>query len=628
MTHRFITPYTTKSVVIKASCLRSWLLVIFIALLCSTITAQASISQLFGSDNASSGSSDFLPVEEAFIFNGRVEGDQAFIDIAVTEGHYLYKHQFSFTPGIGIESLGKPDYPRGEDIYDPYYQKDLETYPADLIVQIPINYSGLVPEITIKFQGCAEAGLCYPPKKITIPLTVKAGTSSNSLEGSVTPDAYPSRADEPFYKNPLEHGLLLSLVLFILAGIGLSFTPCVLPMFPILSSLILGENVRNKGQILSLTMAYILSMSLTFAMAGTLTGLFGASLNLQAQLQSPWLLYPMAALFVVLALSMFGLYELQLPESFRSKFSGPNSQGGSISGAITMGVFSALVVSPCVSAPLAGVLVYISTTGNAMYGGLSLFALGLGMGIPLLVVAFGGRKLLPNAGNWMNSVRALFGVMLLGVSIWMLERVIPPALTLLLWGILLAGSAIFLGALRINPETSTDKIKQAAGIIVLVYGVCLIVGASMGNSNPLQPLERQNTQLNGIDNSTYAEKKIDLIKVNTVTEMNQLLTQSIRENRSAMVDFYADWCITCKVMERTVFPDPLVADSLKKMMLIKLDITENTLEHQQLMNQYNLFGPPALLFFNPQGQEVESIRTQGDISADQLKLKLDRLLSS
>ena len=600
-------------------------LIVFTTLMLSSIATHGGIDQLYGNDNISSGSPDFLPVEEAFFFNGRVVGDQALIDITVTEGHYLYKHQFSFTPGNDTQSLGEPAYPVGEEIYDPYYQKNLETYSTNLTVQIPIRYSGSVPEMTIKFQGCAKAGLCYPPATITIPLIVAATVTTDFVTRAETPANPIAETEESFYQNQLEQGLLLSLALFLLAGIGLSFTPCVLPMFPIMSSLILGESTRSKGRVLSLTTAYILSMSLTFAIAGTLTGLFGASLNLQAQLQSPWLLYPMAALFVLLALSMFGLYELQLPDSIRSKISSSGSKGGSISGAVTMGVFSALVVSPCVSAPLAGALVYISTTGDAIYGGLSLFALGLGMGIPLLLIALGGRQLLPRAGNWMNSVRSFFGVMLLGVSIWMLERVIPAPLILLLWGVLFIGCAVFLGALRFHAETAMEKTRQAAGIILLIYGICLIIGASMGNSHPLHPLQSSVLPVDGSVDQASREKNVNLIKVTSVTGMEQLLARSVRENRPAIVDFYADWCITCKVLERTVFPDPLVADELNKLTLVKLDITENTAEHQQLMDEYTLFGPPALLFFDSQGKEVEAIRTQGGISAAQLKQRLDQL---
>ncbi len=603
---------------------------LFLALLMSAITAQANLSQLFGNDNTSSGSAGFLPVEEAFQFNGRIVDHQALIDITITPEHYLYHHQFSFTPGADIESLGEPDFPEGEEIYDPYYQKNLKTFSADFTIRMPVRYSGSVPEISIKFQGCAKAGLCYPPKTISIPLILENTTGEPYETEETTRKVQLPETEESFYQNLLNQGLLLGLGLFLLAGIGLSFTPCVLPMFPILSSLILGNTSQSRGKTLSLTLVYIFSMSLTFAAAGTLTGLFGASLNIQAQLQSPWLLYPMAALFVVLALSMFGLYELQLPESLRSRLNSNNSGSGSIPGAATMGIFSALVVSPCVSAPLAGALIYISTTGDAIYGGLSLFVLGLGMGIPLLLVSLGGRQLLPKTGQWMNSVRALFGVMLLGVSIWMLERLIPASLTLLLWGILLIGSAVFLGALRLDNQATGDKLKQAGGITLLIYGACLITGAAMGNRNPLKPLNSGIASAAQTKISTanrIIKDSINLITVTTVTEMDALLAQSKAENRPAMVDFYADWCISCKVLERNVFPDPLVAGELSKLTLIKLDITENTSEHQQLMNQYNLFGPPALLFFDRHGKEVSSVRTLGDVSATQLRRRIDLLLS-
>lgn len=586
-----------------------------------SLSAQASLTQLFGSD--SSESPAFLPVEEAFRFTGRIEENKAIIDVQVTPEHYLYKHRFTFTPVTDIAKLATAAYPDGEQIFDPYYNKELEIFSENFVVELPINYSGNLPELEIGFQGCAKAGLCYPPHKLTIPLITQSEASEPSMAIKTSLSEIPN-SDNAFQQQLEQNSLPITLILFVLAGIGLSLTPCVLPMFPILSGLILGARELSKARTLVLTLTYVLSMSITFAAAGTLMGLFGASLNLQAKLQSPWLLVPMAILFVLLALSMFGLYELQLPARIRDKLSGNQQRSGSLYGAAVMGLLSALVVSPCVSAPLAGALIYISSTGDALFGGLTLFALGLGMGLPLFALAMGGRHWLPRSGSWMNGVRALFGVLLLGVAIWMLERVIPATVTLFLWGTLLIGSGIFLGALNFSVEMASQKLRQAVGILCLIYGACLIVGAAMGNSDPLRPLFSQNSP----STSLISDKTVTsgFRTVTTVSELNSLLAEAASNQQPALVDLYADWCISCKIIERTVFPDPLVAEQLAAITLVKLDITDNTREHQQFLNQYRLFGPPAMLFFDAAGLELPALKSQGEITPPQLHQKLLKLL--
>ncbi len=590
-----------------------------------SLPAQASLTQLFGSD--SSESLLFLPVEEAFRFTGRIEDNKAIIDVQVTPEHYLYKHRFTFTPVTDISKLETAAYPDGEQIFDPYYNKELEIFSENFIVELPVNYSGNLPELEIGFQGCAKAGLCYPPHKLTIPLITQTETSEPPKASKTILSEMPG-SESAFRQQLEQNSLPITLILFVLAGIGLSLTPCVLPMFPILSSLILGAKGLSKARTFTLTMTYVLSMSITFAAAGTLMGLFGASLNLQAKLQSPWLLVPMAILFVLLALSMFGLYELQLPARIRDKLSGNQQRSGSLYGAAVMGLLSALVVSPCVSAPLAGALIYISSTGDSLFGGLTLFALGLGMGLPLFALAMGGRHWLPKSGSWMNGVRGLFGVLLLGVAIWMLERVIPATVTLFLWGSLFIGSGTFLGALNFSvdlaEETASRKLRQVIGILCLIYGTCLIVGAAIGNSDPLRPLYRQNSP----STSMISDKTVTsgFRTVTTVSELNSMLAEAASNQQPALVDLYADWCISCKIIERTVFPDPLVAEQLAAITLIKLDITDNTREHQQFLNQYQLFGPPAMLFFDAAGLELPALKSQGEITAPQLHQKLLKLL--
>ena len=579
-------------------------LILFISL--SVLAAQ---NPLFGTDSKIN--QDFLPVTEAFQFSGSVEQGNAVIDVQIAPDHYLYKDRFSFSPAKDITLLGSATYPPGELIYDPYFQKDMETFADNLTVKLPVEHSSSLPELEISFQGCASAGLCYPPHKLVIPLSADAPASAKQP------------TDDNIFLQQLEHSSLpAALLVFILAGVGLSLTPCVLPMFPILFSLILGSKAQSKGRTIVLTLTYILTMSATFAAAGTAMGLFGATLNLQAKLQSPWLLIPMAMLFALLALSMFGLYELQLPSAVRDRLNNKLQQSGGLSGAAAMGLLSALVVSPCVSAPLAGALIYISSTGNALFGGVTLFALGLGMGIPLFVLAVGGRQWLPQSGAWMNSIRSVFGVLLLGVAIWLLERVIPASVTLLLWGTLLLSCGVFLGALNNSPAGFGQKLQQTLGLLCLIYGSCLIVGAAMGHHDPLRPLSRERSQVMTGKNPDSAIRK-----VTTLSELQSQLDQAARRNQPAMVDVYADWCISCKIMEQTVFSDPLVTEQLATVAMIKLDITDNTREHQQFLDQHQLFGPPALLFYDGQGDELPTLRSQGEITASKLHEKLTGLLA-
>ena len=568
--------------------------------------AKGDFTQLFDDSNNSS-SQQFIPVEQAFRVNAEISDGYLNVTFDIEPGHYLYKKRFKFTSARSSTLLGQPTFPKGVEKYDINFDETLEVFPESITVKLLIESTKATSEVDVQFQGCAEAGLCYPPH------TIKITVINPDTKTVDTTKLQPIKTDEPNQNS------LTILFFFLIAGIGLTFTPCVLPMIPILSSILVGASNKesSKPRIFSLTTTYVLSMSLTFAVAGTLMGLFGASLNLQAKLQSPWILIPFALLFVVLSLSMFGVYELQLPARLRDRLNKSTGKSGSLTGAFLMGILSALVVSPCVSAPLAGALIYISTTGDALFGGLSLFALGLGMGLPLLALGVGGKHLLPKTGLWMDKVKTFFGFMLLGVAIWMLERVIPGQWILLLWGSLAIGASAYLGALDFSKKSGWSVFSQAVGIIFLTYGICLIVGAAKGNSNPLQPLSAVNT---GSDDQP---KRIKLLnKINTLSELSQQLDLAQSAEKPALIDVYADWCLSCKVMERTVFPDPTIQQITKNWHLIKFDITENTPEHQKWLNQYQLFGPPSLLFFDASGQELPELRSLGEISVPELREKL------
>ncbi|WP_062267246.1 protein-disulfide reductase DsbD [Endozoicomonas arenosclerae] len=583
---------------------------------CFSSLATANLDQLFENNNKSS--QTFLPVEEAFQLNAEIVDNSLLLHFLVTPGHYLYKKRFSFSSNQKETQIGEPVFPKGKEKYDVNFEETLEVFPENITVKIPVKSSLTEPEIEVRFQGCADAGLCYPPH--TIDVTV-ANPNVDLAAAEDLDTSFSNQENNPSlnsYSPDSHQSIWLSLLLFLLAGIGLTFTPCVLPMIPILSSLLVGaaSEGASRKRTFYLSLGYVLSMSVTFALAGTLMGLFGASLNLQAKLQSPWLLIPFAVLFILLALSMFGLYELQLPEKLRNRLNQQPKKPGSLWGAVVLGFLSALVVSPCVSAPLAGALIYISTTGDALVGGLSLLALGLGMGLPLMLIGLCGKKILPKAGSWMENVKVFFGFLMLGVAIWMLERVIAPQLTLFLWGALAIGGASWFGAVDFNKKSGSELLSQTLGLILLIYGALLIIGAAQGHKDPFKPLY-------SISNSA----SIPLMEspfqtVQTVADLSRQLEIASKNGKPAMIDVYADWCISCKIMEKEVFPQVFANIEINKWHLIKFDITENTPEQQKWLDSYQLFGPPALLFYGSKGQERAQLRSQGELTSPELLKKM------
>ncbi|WP_435634548.1 protein-disulfide reductase DsbD [Pseudomonas solani] len=545
-------------------------------------------------------SKDFLPVREAFRLS-LVDSSPTSIKLrfANAEGYYLYKHRFQFRTEPADIALGDAQLPAGKHKTDEYFG-DVEVYYEVLDVDLPLNNPSNRPfKLLVTYQGCADKGLCYPPETETLQI----GDAPAALDGAI-----PSEG-----KGWSWH----ELALFFLAGLGLTFTPCVLPMLPILSGVVLrGQVGGSRGLVLSL--AYVLPMAACFAVLGALMGVFGAELNLQARLQSAWVLVPFAAFFAVFALAMFGLYELRLPQFI----SGPldrlagNTRGGSIWGAAALGVFSSLLVSPCVSAPLAGALLYISASGDALGGGLKLFVLGLGMGAPLVLFAVGGGTLLPKSGNWMVAVRNAFGVLLLAVSVWLLERVLPGPLSLALWGLLAGGVALFLGALEFTPKTARQRLAQLAGLVLLVYAVAAWTGALKGESDPLRPLGRPGAA--AVTASTAGAWQT----ITTPAELAAAQAEAKAAGKPLLLDWYADWCISCKVIEREVLTAPEVANQLGAYHLVRFDMTASTPEQRALLDRYKLFGPPAILFFAPNGDEWSESRVVGEITATDFAAKL------
>lgn len=554
-------------------------------------------------------SADFLPVREAFRLSlVESEAQRIKLRFVAAEGYYLYRHRFQFKASEPSVTLGEPQLPPGQQKTDEYFG-EIEAYYGVLDIELPVaNPQNLPFTLQVTYQGCADKGLCYPPE----------------TEALAIGDGAPAAASDAPEGSTGERDLSWrSVALFFLAGLGLTFTPCVLPMLPILTGVVLrGQPGGMRSFVLSV--AYVLPMAAGFALLGALMGVFGAELNLQARLQSPWILVPFAFFFVVFALAMFGLFEMRLPQAVASRLDriAGNARGGSVMGAAALGAVSSLLVSPCVTAPLAGALLYISASGDALGGGLNLFALGLGMGTPLVLFATGGGAFLPKSGPWMVSVRNTFGVLLLAVAVWMLERVLPGPLSLALWGLLAAGSAVFLGTLELVSKTPRQKLAQLAGLVLLVYALAAWVGALQGGSDPLRPLPLASSTGTG-----GGEQLEGWYTVSSPQELDAQLAAAREAGQPLMLDWYADWCISCKVIEREVFAAPQIAPRLADYRLIRFDITESNPQQRALLDRYKLFGPPAVLFFDRSGKEMQAVRVVGEIDAGQFGERLDRAQS-
>lgn len=592
---------------------------------------------------------EFLPVDEAFVLRAEVGEDGSVLarwDIA--DGYYLYRHQFAFSSRIDAEHAATPvsfaeaEIPPGKQKVDEYFGA-VEVYYHTAQARIPIARGAGLVEVGIEYQGCADAGLCYPPERKWIPLTVglpvAAGTmgvgpGAGAAERVAATGIVPQTEEQSLAATLAEGGLATALLLFFLGGIALAFTPCVLPMVPILSSIIVGDSAAmNRRRAFSLSVAYVLGMAVTYALLGVLVGLFGASLNLQAALQSPGVLVSFSLVFVLLSLSMFGFYELQLPLSWQNRLNtvGAKVGGGKHASVVVMGALSSLVVSPCVSAPLAGALIYISTTGDALLGGAALLTLGLGMGVPLILIGASGGQLLPKAGEWMNAVKAVFGVGLLAVAIWLLERVIPAAATLALWAALTIGCGVYLGAMDFSPRRGWGQLWKASGAFSFIYGVLLLIGAATGAQDPLQPLQKlvgSSTMIATTGETVAAGEGLTWHPVASLAELDLQLAEASRLGQPALLDLYADWCISCKVMERTVFPRPEVASQLARFRLLRADVTKNNADDKALMGAYGLFGPPSLVFFAGDKAELSDVRIQGEVGAAALAVHLGAVLDA
>ena len=625
---------------------------------------------------------DFLEPAKAFRFSASmVDGHTIAVNFQIADGYYMYREPFKFS-ATGAR-LGTPVIPAGKIHYDPTFEKDVETYRKSVTITIPVDVNGAFT-LQVSGQGCSEKGLCYSPQDYTaqltgsgsVPLPAAAGkaaaptaagatgaanaTVANATAAGATaaaaspamakaaavgegkpaavspgvtifpiapptaedivpppaPVAAPATAaaapvnDSGRLEAALKNGsLLVILPLFALLGLGLSFTPCVLPMVPILSSIIVGEGDRsNRKRGLLLSVTYALGMAIVYTALGVAAGLAGEGLS--AALQNPWVLGSFGALMVLLSLSMFGFYELQVPAALQSKLSSVSNQqsSGKLAGVFVMGAISALIVGPCVAAPLAAALVYISQTRDVFIGGSALFAMAAGMSVPLILVGASAGALLPKAGKWMDAVKRFFGVLMLAMALWLVSPVLPPVVQMMGWAALLVGYGMHL---LLN---SAKWPAKALGVVAVALGVVQLGGMVTGGRDPLAPL----AHVTGSKDQHLAFQRIK-----TVAQLDAILAQT--GGKTVMLDFYADWCVSCKEMEKLTFVDPQVQAKLANTLMLQVDVTANDADDKAMLKRFGLFGPPGIILFDAQGREIGGSRVIGYQNAAKFSQSLERL---
>lgn len=588
---------------------------------------------------------DYLDPEVAFQFSAAMHSPTELdIHFEIAPEYYMYRDRFVFEALPSSDWLGDPAYPPAAIEYDPTFDKDMAIYRRELTIRLPIKEGSMLPvQLEITSQGCADAGLCYSPSTHELLLTPTDDGYSVSGEGVV--NNVPAPLTEVVLKDAeaprpttaaSTAGSILDLsdtglaaylldaswwqIMLLAFGLGmlLSFTPCVLPMVPILLGIIAGQGTpvksvsRKRG--LGLAAIYVLGVSLVYTALGVVAGLLGASLAVW--LQNPWILSTFAVLLFILALSMFDVYQLQVPSGVQSRLQGVLSRipGGKYSGVFLMGMLSALIVGPCVAAPLAGVLLFISQTGNVLIGAMALFAMAWGSGVLLLVVGATSGVLMPKAGGWMNTVKHVFGWLLIATALWMLTSVLPTVWFMLGWAVLAAWLGLLLGVGRQTEAGSTagTLFLRALGWLSMCWAILILVSVASGGRSVMEPLKHWQGSAGISAGSVAAAPSFQ--KVESVAELEAQLANT--GGRPVLLDFYADWCVSCIEMEKFTFSDPTVAQKMSTMLLLQADVTANTAEHRALLKRFNLFGPPGLIFFDDQGRELSHARVVGFMPAE------------
>jgi thiol:disulfide interchange protein DsbD len=570
---------------------------------------------------------DLLEPEKAFRFDARLKDARAIeVSFRIAPGYYLYRDKFRFSVAPLDAKLGEPRLPPGTKKHDEFFG-EVETYRGDLSILLPLDVKRAdIPAVTLTVvsQGCADVGVCYVPQeqKAELRLASAGGAATDAPLAQVLGiDGASAGANDARIARLFAGGFWLTVVSFFGFGLLLAFTPCMLPMVPILSGVIVGAGRHvNRTRGFLLAAVYVAGMALTYAAAGVAAGLSGTLLA--AALQNPWVLGTFSGLFVALALAMFGAYELQLPVALQSRLADASNRmsGGHAAGVFVMGVLSALILGPCMAAPLAGALLYISQSRDVALGAAALFALALGMGVPLLAVGASAGALLPAAGPWMQTIKRFFGTVLLGVAIYVASPLVPVAAQMGAWAALLVFTGIFLRALDSLPPDARgfDRVSKAIGVIALVAGIAYAIGALSGSRDLLQPLS-------GLRAGGERAEPTPFERVGNLAELEARLAAA---GKPVMLDFYADWCVSCKEMERFTFPDDRVKQRLGAFLLLQADVTANTAEHIALLKRFRLFGPPGIIFFDAGGREIEGLRVVGYQPPDKFAAVLDEALGS
>jgi thiol:disulfide interchange protein DsbD len=580
-----------------------------------------------------------LEPDEAFVYEAiGLSAETILVRFTAQPGYYLYRDKFAFkvTGDDGFE-VRQSDFPEGTIKDDPEFGP-VEVYFGQIEIPVRVNRpAGQEQTISLEadYQGCRDGDICYPPQTTRVELLMPA--SAEAIKQNIATDSPPKdtpreqAADLPVSEQDVLARKLLNnpagaLFAFFIAGILLAFTPCVFPMVPILSGIIAGQGDRmTTTRAFWLSLVYVLAMAVTYTVAGVLAGLFGQ--NLQALFQNPWILGFFIAIFIALALSMFGFFELQLPASMQTRLTQASNQqkGGSLTGVAIMGFLSALIVGPCVAPPLAAALIVIGASGSALLGGTALFALSMGMGLPLILFGVSAGKLVPKAGPWMDAIKSVFGIGLLALAIWMLERIVQGPVILLLWGVLAVSSGVYMGALERIPEGASGwrRLWKSLGLVLLLVGTIEIIGAATGGDDWMKPLQ----QVRSGGQAAHAEL-IEFEKIKSMADLNRAVAIANKSGKPAMLDFYADWCVECVRMERNTFGEPEIQTLLGKIQPLQADVTENDDTDQALMEQYDVIGPPAILFFDRNGRELPGFRLVGYFEPEEFAAHLVRVLET
>ncbi|NMP17164.1 protein-disulfide reductase DsbD [Thalassotalea sp. Y01] len=604
----------------------SLILSVLLLVTSANVKGQDSIFDTSAVDNLLSNDQEFLPVDEAFRFDFNQHEQKLEVYFSIAEGYYIYRDKFKFSADNAEFTM--PTLPQGKEHEDEYFGVQ-QVYYQQLKFTIDLTSVSRDAQLSITYQGCAEKGLCYPPTKKQVPIDVyteqPAAAVLDSISGGIQPLTSTKLSDNSLTTQVSEQDTLAAsldsdnlfwvLLTFFGLGILLSFTPCVFPMYPILTGIIVGQGEGlTTRRAFSLSFSYVQGMAITYTILGVVVALAGA--QFQAAFQHPIVLIVLSLLFIFLALSMFGVFNLALPASWQNKLTElSNSQkGGAMSSVFSMGAISGLVASPCTTAPLTGALIYIAQSGDVIVGASALYALSLGMGLPLLVLGSSGGKLLPKAGNWMTVIKNIFGFLLLAVPVFLLERFLPVIASQLLWAALLLATATYFYV--VNSNTNNDAKGFWFGLRSLVIFVMLFFGANLAYQTIFTPQH----------NAAAAHK--EFIKVSTLNELNQQVAMANSEGQTVMVDLYADWCIACKEFEKYTFPKSNVQQALTNTVMIQIDLTDTGTDSSiEIMEHFDVFGLPSILFFDKQGNELTQQRVTGFMGADEFAAHINRIFN-